>query len=64
MNRAPATSARPADTQSEKFARPGPIPIDPQLLKLVAGGAPKGGWYVSPLSTPDTTDTSAPKGGW
>lgn len=34
--------------------------IDPSLLKLVAGGAPKGGW----LETEAQMASQAPKGGW
>ncbi len=34
--------------------------IDPSLLKLVAGGAPKGGW----LEPESQTVSQAPKGGW
>ena len=37
----------------------GPTPIDPRDFKLVAGGAPKGGWSADCLSS-----TLAPKGGW
>jgi len=34
--------------------------IEPSLLKLVAGGAPKGGWLGAELQMA----TQAPKGGW
>lgn len=34
--------------------------IDPSQLKLVAGGAPKGGWMEPELQTA----SQAPKGGW
>lgn len=34
--------------------------IDPSLLKLVAGGAPKGGWLQPELQM----GSQAPKGGW
>jgi hypothetical protein len=37
--------------------------IAPQLLKLVSGGAPKGGWMSEPLPTADI-EGPAPKGGW
>jgi hypothetical protein len=35
--------------------------IDPSLLKLVAGGAPKGGWLEPELQL---ASSQAPKGGW
>lgn len=38
----------------------GPTPIDPRDFKLVAGGAPKGGWGTSCAPT----TPMAPKGGW
>ena len=34
--------------------------IDPSLLKLVAGGAPKGGWLGHEIEMA----SQAPKGGW
>lgn len=64
MNRAKTNTSQAADAKSAQRPAPGPTLIDPQLLKLIAGGAPKGGWTVSPLSAPTTTETSAPKGGW
>jgi hypothetical protein len=36
-----------------------PVVLAPEMLKLVSGGAPKGGWA---LATEDAT--LAPKGGW
>jgi len=39
--------------------RPGPVPLDPKHLQLVAGGAPRGGWI-----TTESTTTQAPRGGW
>ena len=33
--------------------------IDPALLKLVAGGAPRGGWIE-----PESAMCQAPRGGW
>ena len=65
MNRARTNTTQAADAKPAQRPAPGPTLIDPQLLKLIAGGAPKGGWVVTPLSEPVTTDAAmAPKGGW
>ena len=61
---AKTNTAQAADAKPAQCPAPGPTLIDPQLLKLIVGGAPKGGWNVSPLSTSVTTDGQAPKGGW
>jgi hypothetical protein len=65
MNRASTNTAQDAAAKPAQRPLPGPTLIDPQLLKLIAGGgAPKGGWAAADLSTSTTTATSAPKGGW
>jgi hypothetical protein len=48
------TVARPAAATPPR----GPTVIDPQLLKQVSGGLPKGGWAADP------TAAALPKGGW
>lgn len=50
----------PAQRSASTTQRPsnGPTVIDPRDFKLVAGGAPKGGWLAG------AEETSAPKGGW
>jgi len=56
------TLFRAFSSQSNQKAAPVPHAakcIDPSLLKLVAGGAPKGGWLEA-----ETLATQAPKGGW
>jgi len=50
---------RPQVQPATTAQRSGPVPLDPKLLQLVAGGAPRGGWI-----TTDTTTTQAPRGGW
>ncbi len=47
----------------------GPVPLSAELLVHVAGGLPKGGWQVAPLSGPtlQAAESGAeclPKGGW
>jgi hypothetical protein len=64
MNRANTNTTQAADTKPAQRPLSGPTLIDPQLLKLIAGGAPKGGWCVSPLSEPAPAELCAPKGGW
>ena len=52
----PAAAAKPSDLTRVH----GPIEIDPQLLKQVSGGAPRGGWQ-EPV---EENLTQAPRGGW
>jgi hypothetical protein len=57
------TLFRAVSSQSSQKAAPAPLAakcIDPSLHKLVAGGAPKGGW----LDPEVELATQAPKGGW
>jgi hypothetical protein len=41
-----------------------PFELDPQLLKHISGGAPKGGWAATMATTYGPSDSQAPKGGW
>jgi hypothetical protein len=53
---------------SAQTDRPGPLPLDPQLLEAVVGGlgegdgSPKGRW--SPIEPTSEDDASSPKGRW
>jgi hypothetical protein len=61
---AKSTAQTAAVTPSAPRRSAGPTVIQPHLLKLIAGGSPKGGWATTPLSVPETTDAASPKGGW
>lgn len=56
------TRQAPVLAQTERVQRPaqGPVAISPELLKLVAGGSPKGGWGTDPSAAA----IDSPKGGW
>jgi hypothetical protein len=52
----------PSATQesTEVHAARRPVAISPEMLKLVVGGSPKGGW----ITTEALTVLDAPTGGW
>ena len=57
------TAFRALSSQSNPKAAPSTYAakcLDPSLLKLVAGGAPKGGWVEPEMQAA----SEAPKGGW
>lgn len=60
MNRADIRSLLAPVAKTSKVPSPGPAPLAPDQLKLVAGGAPRGGWD-QPVQM---TATQAPRGGW
>jgi hypothetical protein len=42
----------------------GPTELDRELLQLIAGGLPKGGWASESQSTMADSVSLLPKGGW
>ncbi len=57
-----------APASSSDAAPRGPVLLDSHLLRLVAGGAPKGGWegdgVVGEGGGANLIEPPAPKGGW
>jgi hypothetical protein len=61
------TDTHVTDDANADGAPRGPVLLDARMLRLVAGGAPKGGWDADPVDCGLATDVIAdfaPKGGW
>lgn len=57
MQQAKPLSPAPVLTGFAAQVKSTPVALDPDALKLVSGGAPKGGWI-------EAAAACAPKGGW
>jgi hypothetical protein len=63
MTHLESTVRFPSPAAALDRARTGPVLINPNDFKFIAGGSPKGGW-MEPVAAQSNTTHQSPKGGW